>query len=226
MYLMGTRRPLPLFRRIHNVSRAIRVLTLPLAAATVLVLSACGNGDGGAGSMGGMSGMSSSGSSSSTSGTAEQNEADVAFATAMIPHHQQAVQMADMALKQASTQPVKDLATKIKSAQDPEIQTMSAWLKAWGKPVPTGMSGSMGGMSMDGMMSDQEMNDLAKSTDVAFDRMWLTMMIKHHQGAVKMAQTEVSNGQNVDAKQLAQQIIEAQNAEITKMTGLLKGVQG
>ncbi|NNM47844.1 DUF305 domain-containing protein [Knoellia koreensis] len=207
------------------MNRALRTLTVPAAAVAVLALSACGNGDS-PDSMGSMSGQGSMGSTSSVTTAAQQNEADVSFATGMIPHHQQAVQMADLALKQSSTQEVKSLATKIKQAQDHEIQTMSSWLKAWGKPVPTGMSGGMEGMSMDGMMTEQEMNELAKATDVAFDRMWLTMMVKHHQGAVKMAETEVANGQNADAKRLAQEIIRAQNAEITEMTRLLNGAQG
>ena len=209
------------------MNRTLRILALPVAAASAFALSACGNGNDAPAGHSGMD-MDSTSSSSSTSTSPEQNEADVAFATGMIPHHQQAVEMADMALKQASSSEVRDLATKIKAAQDPEIKTMSSWLAAWGKPVPTDMSGmgSMDGMAMDGMMTDQEMTDLSKATDVAFDRMWLTMMIKHHQGAVKMAQAEGQSGMNPEAKKLAQAIITAQNAEISRMTVLLKDAKG
>ena len=209
------------------MNRKLRTLALPVAAASAFTLSACGNGDDAPAGHSGMD-MGGTSSTSSTSTGAEQNEADVTVATGMIPHHQQAVEMADMALKQASSSEVRDLATKIKAAQDPEIKTMSSWLAAWGKPVPTGMSGmgSMDGMSMDGMMTDREMTDLSNATDVAFDRMWLTMMIKHHQGAVKMAQTEIQSGMNPDAKKLAQEIVTAQNAEISQMTALLKDVKG
>lgn len=71
--------------------------------------------------------------------------------------------MADMALAQASNSTVKQLATQIKAAQDPEIQTMTGWLASWGStPMPSGQD--MGGMGMDGMMSDLEMTDLKKGT--------------------------------------------------------------
>lgn len=210
------------------MNRTARTLALPVAATAVLALTACGNADESSGSMGGMSGMGDSPSTSSATRNAQQNEADIAFATSMITHHRQAVDMAEMALKQASSAEVKALATKIKAAQDPEINAMSSWLKAWGKPVPNEMSGmqSMDGMSMDGMMTEQEMNDLSKATDVQFDRMWLSMMIKHHKGAVKMAQTEVAQGQNPEAKKVAQDIVTAQNAEIAEMTALLKAAKG
>jgi len=104
---------------------------------------------------------------------------------------------------------------------------MSGWLVGWGKPVPTpgghdmsGMGGSTG-EPMGGMMSPKDMSDLGKATGTAFDRMWLQMMTKHHRGAITMAQTELSQGQNPDAKKLAQTIIDGQTKEITQMTGIL-----
>jgi len=164
------------------------------------------------------------------------NQADVAFATGMIPHHGQAITMAQMALSTSTNPKVKDLATAIKAAQDPEIQAMSGWLTGWAQPVPaatgghdmsqmgsttssTSGSSTMGGMG--GMMTDQEMEQLSKATGAAFDRMWLQMMVKHHQGAVAMSQTELATGTNPDAKQLAQAIIDSQTKEITTMTAAL-----
>lgn len=208
------------------MKRILRALVLPVAATSILALGACGNDDNASAGHGGMDMGGSSSSSSSSSTGSEQNDADVDFATGMIPHHQQAVEMADMALKQATTPEVRELAAKIKAAQDPEIETMSGWLKAWGKPVPTGMSGMGHDMSMGGMMTDKEMTDLSKASGPAFDRMWLTMMVKHHQGAVKMAKAEVQAGQNAEAKKLAQEIITAQNEEIAEMTALLKDIEG
>jgi uncharacterized protein (DUF305 family) len=146
----------------------------------------------------------------------------------MIPHHQQAVEMAEMALTQARNARVKALASNIRAAQDPEIQTMSRWFTAWGQPAPTPMAGhdmsQMGGM--DGMMTAQEMRQLQASSGATFDRMWLQMMTKHHQGAVAMASTEQTQGQNVEAKALAGQIVTAQTTEIATMAQLLPTTTG
>ncbi|MGW7683830.1 DUF305 domain-containing protein [Kribbella sp. NPDC054772] len=151
------------------------------------------------------------------------NDADVAFATQMIPHHQQAVEMADLALRKATTADVKTLATAIKAAQDPEIKQMSGWLTTWGKPVPTpgersghDMSGSMAGM-----MTPEEMSDLDKASGTMFDRMWVDMMIRHHQGAVTMAKTEQTGGQDAPSIALAKKIQAAQTTEIATMQRLL-----
>ncbi|CAN5853427.1 MAG: DUF305 domain-containing protein [Ilumatobacteraceae bacterium] len=152
------------------------------------------------------------------------NDADVAFAQGMIPHHQQAVEMAELALdptREASAE-VVDLATRIQAAQDPEIQLMTGWLDAWGQPMEMDMAeGDMG--SMEGMMSEEDMAALAAASGTDFDRMWLEMMTAHHQGAVKMAETEQTAGMDPDAIALAGQIIAAQQAEIEEMRGLLEG---
>lgn len=159
--------------------------------------------------------------------SAAHNDQDVAFATGMIPHHGQAIQMADMALASAQSGEVKTLAQQIKDAQDPEIQTMSSWLQEWGQPVPAPTAaaegeGHMGHGSMDGMMSQQQMTQLHQAQGDAFDRMWLQMMIEHHQGAVTMSQQEIDSGENPAAVALAEQIISGQQAEIQHMQQLLK----
>lgn len=180
---------------------------MALALVATLALAGCG---------------SNSGSSPSSSGF---NEADVTFAQSMIPHHQQAVQMANMAKTHASAPEVKALAVRIAAAQSPEINTMSGWLKGCGKEVPSGsMSGmdhGMGPGAMPGMMNDAEMKKLDAASGAEFDRMWLTMMIAHHTGAIEMAKTEQSKGQNADATALAKKIQAAQTAEIAKMKALL-----
>lgn len=195
------------------------------AAALFLVggftLSACGGDD----SMSGMSGMDSStptaSESASTDSTGEFNDADVAFATDMIPHHRQAVEMAELAEARAKSPEVKDLAGQIRTAQDPEIQTMSGWLTSWGKPIPEEMSGMDMSSSMPGMMSSEDMNKLMIGSGAEFDQMFLTMMIEHHKGAIKMAQTEQVEGMFPDAISLAKTIQKAQTEEITTMQGLL-----
>lgn len=185
-----------------------------------LVLAGCG--DSGEGSMPGMDHATPPGSSSSTAAQAgDFNDADVTFATQMIPHHQQAVQMASMAGYQATAPAVKQLAKAIQAAQDPEIKQMTAWLTSWGKPVPSPSHGGHSGPEMPGMMTEDEMSDLGKTEGAMFDRMWTQMMIKHHQGAVTTAKTEQTTGKNAAATALAKKIETAQNREIAMMKRLL-----
>ncbi len=172
--------------------------------------------------MGSMS-MSAGSSMSSAPTTGAHNTADTAFSTDMIPHHGQAVQMADLALSKATNAQVKTLAAQIKAAQDPEIATMSGWLKAWGSAVPSASmsTGSMGGMAMNGMMSAQQMTQLGQASGPAFDKLWVQMMIAHHQGALAMARTELSSGSDAASKALAQSISDSQSKEIATMQSLL-----
>jgi uncharacterized protein (DUF305 family) len=190
------------------------------AVGAVLLLSACGDNSQPAGD--GMGHGTMMPTATATAGSTFNN-ADVAFAQQMIPHHQQAVRMAAMATGHAGNARVKELAAKIKQAQQPEIDTMSQWLTAWGQPT-AGMASSMPGMdhgSMPGMMSDADVSKLGKAGGAAFDTMFLTMMISHHQGAITMARQEVASGANPDATALAKKIITDQQAEITTMQGLL-----
>ena len=146
------------------------------------------------------------------------NEADVSFAEMMIPHHQQAVEMATLAETRAESQQVKDLAAAIKAAQDPEIQTMPGWLKSWGED---GMSHEMSHDDMPGMVDDKTMSDLGKASGPEFDRLFLTSMIAHHEGAVAMAESEKSDGVHKGALRLADAIIKTQTAEIKRMRAML-----
>ncbi len=153
------------------------------------------------------------------------NDADVAFAQGMIPHHEQAVEMADMALDPtAGAGPkIAALAKAIKGAQDPEIATMKGWLTGWGKDAAGGMTGmdhSTG--AMPGMMSGADMTTLGKNKGAEFDTMWTTMMIAHHKGAIDMANTELKSGKAAEAKALATAVIKGQQAEIDQMTAMLK----
>jgi uncharacterized protein (DUF305 family) len=144
----------------------------------------------------------------------------------MIQHHRQAVEMAELADTRASSDDVKALATKIKKAQIPEIDTMSGWLESWGEKVPEGMDG-MDGMDhgnspdMPGMLDDQQMQGLESASGTAFDTAFLTRMIEHHEGAVEMAETEKKQGSYEPAKGLADDVITTQTAEITQMREML-----
>lgn len=157
------------------------------------------------------------------------NNADLAFARGMIPHHEEAIEMAKLAGTRAASQEVKDLAQRIEAAQEPEIRQMRGWLRAWGEEETAGDNEDMPGMDMGdgggeeemGMMSPEQMRELEAASGPAFDRMFLESMIKHHESAIKMAETEVADGEFVDAKQLATRIIEDQKAEIDEMRRLL-----
>lgn len=152
----------------------------------------------------------------------EHNAADIRFAQEMIPHHRQAVEMAALAPSRAADPAVIDLAARIEQAQDPEIATMTGWLQSWGAPVPE-ESGHAHHGDMPGMMTEEQMGGLEAARGPEFDRMWLTMMVAHHEGAVQMARTELAEGTDPAARALAQQIIDSQQAEIQQMNTLLRG---
>jgi uncharacterized protein (DUF305 family) len=162
------------------------------------------------------------------------NDADIAFATDMIPHHAQALVMVDLLRKHDVDPAVSDLAEQISAAQTPEIETMADWLQEWGEPVPAtqrdhahGDEGGMGGMdmgdAMPGMMSDDELDELAHAPDAEFQDLWLQMMIEHHEGAIEMAETEISDGEYADAVALAKDVRDGQQAEVEQMQQLLGG---
>ncbi len=149
------------------------------------------------------------------------NQADLVFAQGMIPHHQQAIEMSDLALERAARPAVRALAERIKQAQQPEIDQMKGWLSDWDEQVEGGQhGGGHGGGSM-GMMSEEEMRRLEQARGAEFDRLFLEGMIRHHEGAVEMARTELKEGEFPDAKELARRIVESQQAEIDEMRTLL-----
>lgn len=159
---------------------------------------------------------------SANSSTSEHNAADTMFAQMMIPHHAQAVEMSDaMLAKKDIPASVIALATKIKAAQAPEIDKMTAWLKSWNESST--MSGH-GGHSMDGMLSDAELLKLDGSQGMEAAKLFLSQMIAHHEGAVTMAKTETSQGKNPDAVQLSKDIVTSQEQEIQEMKDLLAGL--
>ena len=182
--------------------------------------------------------MSSSGGMMSSSGgmmtgtSAVHNDADVAFAQQMIVHHEGAVSMSDLAPNRASSSQVKELAVAIKAAQGPEITQMTGWLARWLSGMGTvaatsdgmGGMGGMTGLAMPGMMSDDQMTQLTAASGAAFDKLFLQLMITHHQGALTMAQTEEATGKNPDALALAGSIITIQTAQISAMQDLLNGM--
>ncbi len=165
-----------------------------------------------------------SASAGATEAAGEFNDADVMFAQMMIPHHEQAIEMADIALDPAvgASEAIKDLATRIKAAQDPEIATMKGYLEAWGRPTMPD-DGMDHGSMMEGMLSVEELDELAGLTGADFDARWAAAMIAHHKGAVAMADDVLTDGINADTKALAEAIVSAQQAEIDELTPLSGG---
>ncbi|MEV5714773.1 DUF305 domain-containing protein [Amycolatopsis mediterranei] len=184
-----------------------------LVLASAVLLSACSSND----SMPGMT------SGSPAPAAAGHNADDVTFAQQMVPHHSQALDMAKLVPSRSTDPKVLDLASRIEKAQDPEIRQMQGWLTTWGAGMPGMTHDSMPGMdgSMPGMMSGDDMKKLEAAKGTEFDKMWLHMMIRHHQGAIDMAKTELAKGGDAGAKALAGKIVDAQQAEITEMQGLL-----
>lgn len=197
-------------------TRLIAIASGALLTATALTGCAAGSSENDSG-MGDMAGMDH-GSSSSETTTSEHNQADVTFAMDMVAHHRQAIEMSDTLLtKQGVDERVTELAQNIKSAQQPEIDTMNGWLSTWGQG--TGMGGmDMGG---DGMMSQHDMDALENAPGAEASKLFLSQMIQHHQGAITMATTEIAKGRATDAVALAKKIVAAQTAEIETMKELL-----
>jgi uncharacterized protein (DUF305 family) len=193
-----------------------QVLTIGAAALAALVtVTACSSGNQAA-----TSSSMSTGTSASSSAPAAQahNQADVTFAQNMIPHHQQAVQMSDIILGKQGIDPrVVQLANQIKAAQGPEIQQMQGWLSQWGQPTMS----MAPGMVMPGMLADQDISALQNAQDADASKLFLTGMIQHHQGAIAMAQDEITSGQNPPAVALAHSIVTSQQQEINTMQTIL-----
>lgn len=194
-----------------------RFLIPTIALTLTAVLAACGSDD------------SSDGAATPTDVAVEStvgvalNDAEIEFAQGMIAHHEQAVEMAEIALDPnvGAGAAVVDLATRIQAAQEPEIDQMTAWLTAAGAPVTMDMSDGHDMSDMDGMMTAESMDALAAATGAEFDTMWAEMMIEHHEGAIIQSETVKANGSNPDVLGLADQIIAVQQAEIAEMQQLL-----
>lgn len=199
----------------------IRAAALLAAVAASLALSACGTATKTA------EDHSTHSSSNSAAPSSAHNEDDVLFAQLMIPHHQQAVELADMVPDRSANPEVISLASKIAAAQQPEIDTMKAQLTQWGIS-PSGAQHESGhaGMGMQGMVDDSTMLNLRGLTGTDFDILWLTSMIGHHQGAIEMAKVEAEAGKSPQMTALARSIITEQQAEIDQMKKILQSLGG
>jgi uncharacterized protein (DUF305 family) len=149
------------------------------------------------------------------------NNVDQHFIEQMIPHHEDAITMANIALDKAEHREIKDLSQNIIKSQTGEINKMESWYKDWfGKDVPntTAEAGhSMGSEMMQGNMTDSNMDISSLESAQPFDKAFIEQMISHHQMAVMMAQMMERATVRPEMKDLAQDIIGAQNKEIEQM---------
>ncbi|HVL83887.1 MAG TPA: DUF305 domain-containing protein [Pseudonocardia sp.] len=153
--------------------------------------------------------------------------ADVTFVQRMIPHHQQALEMAELAPGRAADRRVLALAERISVAQGPEIAAMQAWLERPEVTVLTGGEPGHGGHAdhsgMPGMATPAQLAALGAARGTDFDRLFLELMIAHHEGALRMAHEVLTAGTDVTAGRLAQDVGATQSAEIARMREMLAG---
>ncbi|MFG6192571.1 DUF305 domain-containing protein [Nonomuraea sp. JJY05] len=194
---------------VHRVSLATSL------AVGAFALAACG-GDPAGRDTTMMSGAVPAASASATPKVAF-DDADVMFAQMMITHHQEAIEMAELATARATYEETKELAEKIKSGQQPEIETLQGWLKEWGRTTPV----SEAGHDAPAGVSDANVKTLLDSRGSAFDKEFLTMMIDHHEEAIAMARVERKHGKSSKAKKLADRIMKEQQAQVTQMKKLV-----
>ncbi|MFF2509316.1 DUF305 domain-containing protein [Streptomyces sp. NPDC058067] len=142
------------------------------------------------------------------------NSADYAYAQMMIAHHTQALLMTELAPKRAESGQVKRLAERIAAAQGPEIGAMEGWLNSHGRERE---SGGHQHEAMPGMATEAQLRTLRAARGAAFDELFLKLMITHHQGAVTMATDVLSEGNNVQVEEMANDVVAQQTSEIGRM---------
>lgn len=146
--------------------------------------------------------------------TSDHNDADVKFSMEMIPHHQQTIQIADLASQRATGEKAKLIAAKVLSAEEKEIRTMTGWLKSWNQAPP---AAGHAGHDMPGMLTAADIKALESASGKAFDDKFLPMILKHLQNGVTMAKQVISDGQHQPTKDLAGQIVTSQQKKIAEL---------
>jgi uncharacterized protein (DUF305 family) len=181
----------------------MRIIGLLSAVVTAAVMSACGES-----------------SPAPDAQAPKHNAADVTFAQEMIPHHQQALDMAAMVPSRTTNRELVVMAKHIALDQHAQIDTLQGLLQQWGEQAAPAHMGH-GGMGMDGMVDAATMDRLPTLTGAAFDDLWLRSMIIHHQGAVAMAEPEIARGEDPTAVRMAKVIVDWQQLEIGRMHAML-----
>lgn len=147
------------------------------------------------------------------------NSADVSYARMMIEHHAQALEMTRLVPDRAESPKIVKLAGRIAAAQQPEIEAMKGWLKKHGKPEKD-HGGGHDRATMPGMATEQQLKNLRAADGKAFDQLFLTLMITHHEGAITMATDVKGQGNNIQIEEMADDVIAQQTSEINRMRDL------
>jgi uncharacterized protein (DUF305 family) len=154
----------------------------------------------------------------STDASGDLAGADIMFLQMMIPHHQQAIDISDLALTKSADPELLALAKDIRDGQSAEIITMKAWLDKAGADLDPGHSM---GHDMGGMLSESELAALEAATGKSFDLLWLKGMTGHHDGALHMA-TMITDARNAEIKSFGQAIVTLQSAQNKQMAAMIK----
>lgn len=155
-----------------------------------------------------------------------RNDADVRFMQGMIAHHAQALEMTALVPDRAVSQAVKMMAERIDVSQRDEIATLERWLRAHGAPAADSSHAHHGaGHTMPGMLSAEEMRRLAAASGAEFDRLFLELMIRHHEGALVMVAELFGSrggGQDPEVFAIASEVDADQRMEIDRMRAMLE----
>jgi uncharacterized protein (DUF305 family) len=147
--------------------------------------------------------------------------ADVEFATNMTASHAQAVEMAALVAERSEDPAVVQLAADITAALSPEVQILKVLLVQWSENPDTKRGEGGPGMTVRGMVDDATLERMRSMTGADFDRLWLETVIAHHQGAIDMANAEITNGDNVDAVDSAKRMVGVLQGQTVQMQQLL-----
>ncbi|MEV6950666.1 DUF305 domain-containing protein [Streptomyces sp. NPDC051183] len=158
------------------------------------------------------------------------NTADQTYVRNMVEHHRQALEMSALAPERASAEGVRRVAERISAAQRPEIGAMEKWLGLHPAPTPGSATpgSATGGTAtgghdhgaMPGMATRAQLDELAAARGPEFDRLFLRLMITHHEGALKMAGEALAGGNNVAVEEMANEVVATQSAEIHRMRAM------
>ncbi|WP_244929724.1 DUF305 domain-containing protein [Nocardioides sp. W7] len=156
------------------------------------------------------------------------NHDDVSYLQMTIPHHGQALDLAELAATRAADRRVRALATRVQAARGPETWLMAGWLAERGIDVPSPQDdphdydhGDHGHHPMRGLLDDDELAELAAADGAAFDRLFLGALVRHHRGAIAMAGDVLADGTDPRVAEIAEKVAAGQGAEVTRMERIL-----
>ena len=150
--------------------------------------------------------------------------ADILFVQMMIPHHQDAVTMAELARTRSQNPGIRGVAEQISSIQQPQIDTMISWVQAVGRPTapPDFNTGhGVGEHAVPGTMTFTDLVRLRESSGARFDRKFLTVMIRHHRGTLRAAKAELAEVSSPEVKAIGQDMVAKQKAELKTLRQIL-----